>query len=59
MIIDKERLEKVSDLPKRAYSAPKLTNYGSVSRLTQAGSFLGNDGNTKCTGNAGDPKQCS
>jgi len=50
---DKGRLEQADEMPKQAYSAPVLTDYGSVSKLTMGGGFVGNDGNTKCdTGQA-------
>jgi len=51
--------KQAGTVQKRPYAAPKLTNCGSVARMTQSGSFVGNDGNTKCVGNAGDPQQCS
>jgi hypothetical protein len=43
--------------PGREYAAPRLISYGSLADLTQGGSYIGNDGNTSCTGdaNAGDP----
>ena len=37
---------------KLEYSTPELKNYGALTELTQGGTFLGNDGNTKCTGNS-------
>ena len=37
---------------KLKYSAPQLRNYGALTELTQGGTFLGNDGNTECTGNS-------
>lgn len=43
---------------KREYSTPKLTDYGSLSRLTMGGTELGNDGNTKCTGGNAAAVQC-
>ena len=43
---------------KRLYSAPKLVDYGSVSQLTLAKEFGGNDGNTKCVGE-GAQLQCN
>jgi hypothetical protein len=43
---------------RREYTAPTLANYGSLANLTRGGSFVGNDGNTQCVGNAGDPDQC-
>jgi len=51
-----EQSEKPS---KKEYSSPQLTHYGSVVKLTQGGSFTGNDGNTKCTGNAGSTTECT
>lgn len=54
----KERLDKSDAVSKQAYSAPKFTHYGSVSKLTLAGAFGGNDGNTVCTGNAGGNPEC-
>ena len=45
--------EQAGKLPKRRYTAPRFVYYGSVSELTQATKpYQGNDGNTKCTGNA-------
>jgi hypothetical protein len=37
---------------KLEYSTPQLKNYGALTDLTQSGKFLGNDGNTTCTGNS-------
>jgi len=45
-------LEKTVRKPKKEYSRPQLTDYGSVSKLTRGGTFQGNDGNTKCSGDA-------
>ena len=61
MTSEKERLEKACELPKRPYTAPSLRDYGSVSKLTQGGGYVGNDGNTKCdTGqSASNPEGCS
>jgi len=44
---------------KRDYSTPCLREYGNVAELTQGGSFVGNDGNTKCTGNASTTPECA
>ena len=43
---------------KKAYCQPKLSNYGSVSRVTRGGMFIGNDGNTNCVGNANPTMTC-
>lgn len=43
---------------RKAYQPPRLTDYGSLADLTRGGSFVGNDGNTKCTGNAGPIPDC-
>jgi hypothetical protein len=54
-----ERFDKTAKESKRSYSAPRLTDHGSLSKLTLGGSNLGNDGNTKCTGNANPSTQCN
>jgi len=41
-----------------SYSTPSLTHFGRVADLTLSGPFYGNDGNTKCTGNAGGTEDC-
>jgi hypothetical protein len=58
---EKEGLESTSELPKKPYTAPELRDYGRVSKLTQGGGYIGNDGNTKCdTGQASaNPEGCS
>jgi hypothetical protein len=38
-----ERSNGVPVTPRRAYRAPELTEYGSVAKLTQQGSFGGGD----------------
>jgi hypothetical protein len=57
MSIDQGRLETTRK-SRREYAAPRLINYGSLADLTLSGAFVGNDGNTKCTGNAGGNPQC-
>jgi hypothetical protein len=57
MTIEKGQSEHVGKAPLKTYSAPILTCYGGLADLTRGGTFLGNDGNTNCTGqaSAGDP----
>ena len=61
MIIKKgtERFDKTAKESKRSYSAPKLTDHGSLSKLTLGGHNIGNDGNTECNGNANPETQCN
>lgn len=59
MTTDKEPSEPIQEIPERPYVRPTLVRYGRLSDLTQGGSFVGNDGNTSCVGNAGDPDQCA
>jgi hypothetical protein len=49
---------QVIEKQKKSYSVPTLSNYGSVAQLTMSGAFVGNDGNTKCNGNAGGNPEC-
>jgi hypothetical protein len=60
MTSEKGQLEQVGETPLQAYTAPILTCYGSLSDLTRGGTFVGNDGNTNCTGQAStaDPEDC-
>ena len=55
---ESERLKKAT-AAKKPYAPPRLVDYGNLSQLTRGGSFVGNDGNTKCTGNAGPNDQCA
>ena len=55
MTNDIEQFDKPSERQKQEYSPPKLTDYGSVAKLTLAQKgFIGNDGNSKCTGQGSD-----
>jgi hypothetical protein len=60
MNIGQEQMAETSRKPGREYAAPRLTSYGSLADLTRGGSFVGNDGNTMCTGsaNASGDKPC-
>ena len=59
MAEEKERLGNKSEKSKKAYRMPELREYGNVAELTQGGSFVGNDGNTKCSGNASTTDECA
>lgn len=58
MSIDREPTAETIRKPRRDYAAPRLISYGSLADLTLGGAFVGNDGNTKCTGNAGPNSEC-
>jgi len=58
MTIEKEQSVETTVTLKKTYSSPRLSNYGSISELTLAGVFGGNDGNSKCTGNSGGNPEC-
>ena len=53
--------QKTETAPKKKYSPATLTAYGSITEMTRAGTFLGNEGEGNCQGNAteGPPDQCS
>jgi len=59
MAEEQERLSNKVEKSRKAYRTPELREYGNVATLTQGGSFVGNDGNTKCTGNASTTNECA
>ena len=58
MSIDQEQIAETTRKGGREYAAPRLISYGSLADLTRGGAYIGNDGNTKCTGNAGPDPEC-
>jgi len=57
MTNEKGQLKPAGAASRKAYATPALARYGSLTDLTLGGGFIGNDGNTKCTGQSdtGDP----
>jgi len=43
---------------RKEYSPPTLTDYGSISKNTKGGIFVGNEGNTMCNGNSNPTMSC-
>jgi hypothetical protein len=58
MSTDQEQIAETTRKLGRDYAAPRLISYGSLADLTRGGAFVGNDGNTKCTGDAGQTELC-
>ncbi len=54
-----ERFDKTAKESKKSYSAPRLTDHGSLSKLTLGGARIGNDGNTACSGDSGETAPCN